>query len=225
MIEHDERRRQMVYYSDIIEFLDERELRYYESSRDESILVPFDTPLGQVVIRLATVENGEGLSVRTQIMMIPLDHEHKQAALETLLFENYKVKVGRLGFDPRDGEVTLDWFIAVEDGLLTKDQFFRTFDTVMLMSALTRRKLARVLATGSTAEDTETDDAGDALDLLSRTARLHELAESPDSDPLTRDRAEALLEQLRSSLRDPENDTPPPPFLADLGDKDPFADE
>lgn len=216
----------MVHYSDIIALLDERELRYYENSRDESILVPFDTPLGQVVIRLATVENGEGLSVRTQIMMISLDHEHKHMALETLLFENYKVKVGRLGFDPRDGEVSLDWFIAVEDGLLTKDQFFRTFDTVMLMSALIRKKLRRVLATGFAAEENDSDDdAGDTLDLLSRTMRLHELAESPNSDPLTRDRAEALLEQLRSSLRDPENDTPPPPFLADLGDKDLFADE
>ncbi len=53
----------MVHYSDIIELLDERDLRYYESSRDESILVPFDTPLGQVVIRLATVESGDGKSV------------------------------------------------------------------------------------------------------------------------------------------------------------------
>lgn len=76
-------------------------------------------------IYVRVLEDGAAVTVRMPGLFMLPEGEHREKALSWMLHESYRLKVSNWVYDPSDGEVALDHFIAVEDGDLTPRQLLR----------------------------------------------------------------------------------------------------
>ncbi|NMG61185.1 tetratricopeptide repeat protein, partial [Geitlerinema sp. P-1104] len=115
-----------------------------------------------LTVLISLEEDGEFVKmVLPQLLTLPSDHPHYEAALQCLLHLGWQQdKLVRWQRDPRDGEVRLEADLPLEDGELSSRQFWRTLQGCLQIAQEGREQVQQVLQTGTVASKT------DALPLL-----------------------------------------------------------
>lgn len=134
--------------SDLESILDGQGLTYYTNSTKDSLVLPVPAGDELVDVFVHVQESGKFIMFR-----IPFFVSARRAANSGLLFErllalNNKLKLGRFGLDPRDGEVCLEIGLPVEEGQLTVRQFRRTIAALSGITRDHRAELRRLIETG-----------------------------------------------------------------------------
>lgn len=166
--------------SELVELLSDANLKFRAFSDDSGALLQFPSCAVQVTI----TEEGEGLLACAHSVFNVKEVPHRDAALEWIANHNYRIKVGRWGFDKSDGDVTIDYFLPIEDGSLTSKQLARVIRTIASEARREIPTLARIAYTGKRSDDDDDDD--DDVDLDSSS--------SPDFSALLRSLEERMDE-------------------------------
>lgn len=142
-------------YRELEALLDETGLKYRGFSDESGALLQFSACAVQVTI----AEEGEGVLACAHSVFNLSGCPHKDAAIEWMANHNYRIKIGRWGYDRSDGEVAVDYFLPVEDGTLTSKQLGRVIRTI---ASEVRREVAtlarRAYGGGSSGDEDEDED-------------------------------------------------------------------
>lgn len=104
---------------------------------------------GLICLEIRLLENGEALHFRIPLIAtIGPNDLHRGKAFEVLLQENHVLKIGRTCFDPSDGEVYVDWFHPIEDGVLTHEQLRRCVLALISVADELGGRVRHILDTG-----------------------------------------------------------------------------
>ena len=101
-------------------------------------------------------EDGECVHLRVPRVVTLGDSPHVPLVLATLLELHYRLKLGRFGLDPDDGEVECEVVLPLEDAPLTRRQLRRCLGTLLLLVDQQAPRLRAILGTG---RDPERDEA------------------------------------------------------------------
>lgn len=82
----------------------------------------------------------------------PAKAENRGLLFEKLLTLNNKIKLGRFGLDPRDGEVRLEIGLLIEDGQLTARQLRRIVAALRGIAHDHRDEMRKLVETGGDPE-------------------------------------------------------------------------
>ncbi len=172
-----------------LELLREEDLKFARFDTGSAVLLPF----GSCTVRADLIEDGEAVLVAAGGVFNLSGCSNKAAGLEWIATRNYGIKIGRWGYDPRDGEVRIDYVHPIEDGDLTGKQLARLIRTLAGEARLRVGELARAANNGSAASTEDADDEdqddsgpfGGLEDLLGALmgARDSGISFSPDEIP------------------------------------------
>jgi len=144
--------------------------RFKQLLRDEGLkFAAFDSgtavllPFGSCTVLADLIENGEAVLVAAGGVFNLSGCSNKAAGCEWIASRNYRMKLGRWGYDPRDGEVRLDYVHAIEDGDLTASQLSRLIRTIAGEARLRVGELARAANSSGSSEDSDDDEDGSGL--------------------------------------------------------------
>jgi len=144
--------------------------RFKQLLRDEGLkFAAFDSgtavllPFGSCTVLADLIENGEAVLVAAGGVFNLSGCSNKAAGCEWIASRNYRMKLGRWGYDPRDGEVRLDYVHAIEDGDLTASQLSRLIRTIADEARLRVGELARAANSSGSSEDSDDDEDGSGL--------------------------------------------------------------
>ncbi len=77
-----------------------------------------------------------------------VDHPHLGVTLQLLADLNYRLRFLKLGWDAKDGEITLYGDIWIKDGTVTQKQFSRMVHSYLSMMDLNNRRIQETIRTG-----------------------------------------------------------------------------
>ncbi len=170
-----------VTFEELKSTLETTGLKFFCDPEKETILLGFSGCHGVHTILLKRVEDGEGLLFRVPgSAMVKDDHPFKAKVLETLLAENHRVKVGRFCYDPSDGEIYLDWFLPLEDGMVTPQQLRRCLIALLHLADEMTPRLHHLLETGEDLPPEEVGVKGMVHHLLQEGIRQGLLSENDE---------------------------------------------
>lgn len=127
-------------------------------------------------VSVSLQEDGEFVQVRI-VQVIDKDavlsSEFKPALMQFFLQKNYENKIGRWCLDSNDGDVYVDWAIAVEDNpVLTERQLQRLLSGLVSCVKEAWGPMRRILATGSDVQLNADDLIKEILLLSFKASRL-----------------------------------------------------
>lgn len=125
-----------------------------------------------IVVVVQASSDGRIVQFRTiKLVMVPSSKVRK--ALVTALAEsNYKYKLGKFAFDPKDGEVSIHIDVVVADNVLTRTQVNRCVRFIRRIGGATRKRFEQLAASGvDPGEISPTPGLHDLLDLLGSRGR------------------------------------------------------
>jgi len=134
--------------SDLENILDGQELSYYTNSKKTAVILPI--PMGEELVSVFVniQESGEFIMFRIPFFVSAGRAANRGLLFEKLLALNNKLKLGRFGLDPRDGEVCLEIGLPVEDGQLTVRQLRRTVAALRGITRDHREEMRKLIETG-----------------------------------------------------------------------------
>jgi hypothetical protein len=132
------------------QFLDERGWRYEVDRENQAIYACVKAEsVEKLVLKLQLSENGEFLQFQALQLFFLTNQLYKNPTLQTMATIQYQVKMIRLEYDPRDGEVRASIELPLEDAPLTLRQFNRALNgLVQLLDSHAMPRLKQTLATG-----------------------------------------------------------------------------
>ncbi|WP_197285345.1 YbjN domain-containing protein, partial [Planktothricoides sp. SR001] len=132
-------------FTQICGFLDQQDWTYQPDPEQQRLLLS----VNDIAVLIAVEENGEFIKIiLPQLLTVPADHPHYEAALETLAYFGLQHKLVRWQRDPEDGEVRVQADLPIEDSELTAKQFWRTLRGAVQIAQQGQERLQQVLATG-----------------------------------------------------------------------------
>lgn len=183
-------------------WLDNLEINYQESQKDESVMLfGFQGKNeSKCMVKVELEEDGELLQVYCNLIIDEdqnrlkiKDHEHKALVLQHILTINYNEKFGAWEFDPTDGEIRFAIEIPLEDAKMTEKQFKRIFGHIT-SSDERFLEILKIMETGELPEGNNTDDLFASLMAEMLAEKLHKDLDAHGGD----------LDSLLASL---QNDT------------------
>lgn len=148
-----------ITFDELEQLLRQADLKFRSFGDGSGALLQFPSCSIQVTI----TEEGEGLLVCAHSVLNLSGCPHKDAALEWMADHNYRIKIGRWGCDKSDGEVTIDYFLPVEDGALTALQLRRTIRTIAREARNEVPALTKRAYLGLSEHDDEEDEEGSGM--------------------------------------------------------------
>lgn len=104
---------------------------------------------GLICLEIRLVEDGEAVHFRIPLVgTVGPNDVHRGKVFEVLLQENHLLKIGRTCFDPSEGEVYVDWFHPIEDGVLTHEQLRRCVLALFSVADELGGRVRHILDTG-----------------------------------------------------------------------------
>ncbi|WP_199245841.1 YbjN domain-containing protein [[Phormidium] sp. ETS-05] len=132
-------------FTQICTFLDQKDWTYQPEPELQRLRLMAENE----IVVIAVEEDGEYLVFTLpQLLTLPPDHPHYEAALETLAYFGWQHKLVRWQRDPDDGEVRVQADLPIEDSELTAKQFWRTLRGAVQIAQQGQERLQQVLATG-----------------------------------------------------------------------------
>ncbi|MBD2544779.1 CHAT domain-containing protein [Planktothricoides raciborskii] len=132
-------------FTQICGFLDQQDYSYQPDSEQQRLLLS----VNDIAVLIAVEEDGEFIKIiLPQLLTVPADHPHYEAALETLAYFGWQHKLVRWQRDPDDGEVRVQADLPIEDSELTAKQFWRILQGAVQIAQQGQERLQQVLATG-----------------------------------------------------------------------------
>ena len=141
---------------------------------------------GRFDIEIRLSEDGDCLHFRVPKVISLGDSPYADLLLARILELHYRIKIGRFGLDPLDGEIDCEVILPIEDATLTYRQFHRCTSALLMLVDQQQQRFRAILATG---EDPRLDEAAEVAGLLdqlavtmglSREDLAERLAEYPD---------------------------------------------
>lgn len=172
----------------VIDYLQRDNWRFRLDSDSDLIVCRGEGANGRWPIEVRLSEDGHCLHLRVPSVVTLGSSPHIPTLLATLLELHFRLKLGRFGLDPSDGEVDCEVVVPLEDAPLTYRQFRRAIGTLLMLVDQQAPRLRALLATG---HDPERDDEQQQLDRfldelaramgLSREALARRLAEEGEA--------------------------------------------
>lgn len=141
------------------QLLRDQGLKFAAFDSGTAVLLPF----GSCTVLADLIENGEAVLVAAGGVFNLSGCSNKAAGCEWIAHRNYQMKIGRWGYDPRDGEVRLDYVHPIEDGDLTGSQLSRLIRTIAGEARLRVGELARAANSSGSSEGSDDDEDGSGL--------------------------------------------------------------
>ena len=138
----------------IMAFLQSDGQRFRLDSDSDLIVVRGEGAGGRWPLEIRLSEGGGCLHLRVPKVVTVGDSPYAPTLLATLLELHYRLKLGRFGLDPGDGEVDCEIILPLEDAPLTQRQFRRCLGTLLLLVDQQAPRLRAILASG---EDPQRD--------------------------------------------------------------------
>ncbi len=137
--------------SHLIEYFQEMDLKIAQVDREREVIeLAFHGTYGQWRMIIGFQQNGDG---RKLMLVVPqvatLTRKKRLECLEALMAVNYRIAIGKFGFDLEDGEVRLEETIPLADNTLTYTQFQLIFGAIMQTIAIYHNLLPRIIHTNS----------------------------------------------------------------------------
>jgi hypothetical protein len=147
-----------------------------------------------LIVRLT--EKGEAIYFRIPYLaVVPTDHPKLSEVMLWSMKENDRVKIGRFCYDPNDGEVYIDWFLPLEDGVITNQQFKRYLRALMFLADEVNVRLRHLIETGE--------------DLPSEGKRVEDMLRRLLAQDALSEEEEVRLRRLLQDLSETENPQKP----------------
>lgn len=143
-----------ITHDQFLELLREEGLKFARFDTGTAVLLPF----GSCTVLADLIEDGEAVLVAAGGVFNLSGCSNKAAGLEWIATRNYRIKIGRWGYDPGDGEVRIDYVHPIEDGDLTGRQLARLIHTLAREARMRVGELARAASNGSAASTEDADD-------------------------------------------------------------------
>lgn len=129
--------------------LDEIELSYFVDPKRPKLMLGMRGVMASYQFVLCLEEDGEFLQFRTVgFLNCPKGHNNLDTVLRALGEINYRYKLIKLGWDPSDGELVVYIDVAIEDGILTKEQFVRLLKGFVSCVDESYGRIKRIIDTG-----------------------------------------------------------------------------
>jgi len=142
------------------ELLEAEGLRYYLIPDREGVMLTLSGSNGRFQFLILLEEDGEFLQFRSiEYLSCPGDHPNLDATLRVLGELNYRLRLMKFGWDPRDGEIAAYVDLWIMDAEITNGQFGRMAQGFMsiLDEEFPRIKEAIDSGTGPGSEEVEDD--------------------------------------------------------------------
>jgi hypothetical protein len=197
--------------SQLIEYFNKMDLKIAQVDREREVIeLAFHGNYGQWRMIVGFQQNGD---VRKLMLVVPqiatITRKKRVECLEALMAVNYRIAMGKFGFDLEDGEVRLEETIPLADNLLTYSQFQLIFGAMMQTVAIYHNLLPRIMHTNSPILEVirtcEQDFFKDEGELSKATASFPLLTASMQQDGDRREEKELdvneVLEEVERLLR------------------------
>ncbi len=148
--------------------LDAEGLRYYLTPDRDGAMLNLSGDNGKYQFLVLLEEEGEFLQFRSiEYHYCPRDHPHLDATLRVLGELNYRLRMMKFGWDPRDGEIAAYADLWIMDAEITGEQFQRMAQAYMAILDDESPRIAGVIATGRDPEAREDkEDEEEIIDSL-----------------------------------------------------------
>jgi hypothetical protein len=153
----------------LIEFLERDRRRYLSDTDGEQIICKESMANGRYTVELRLSEGGSCLHFRVPQVVNVGRSPHLAELLAAILELHYRLKLGRFGLDPVDGEIDCEIILPLEDATLTFRQFRRCFGTLLLLVDQQAPRFRSILAGG---EDPGSDGEQHHEEFLDQLAEL-----------------------------------------------------
>ena len=160
----------------LIDFLQRDNWRFRLDSDSDLLVCRGEGANGRWRIEIRLSEDGCCLHLRVPHVATIGDSPYAARAVAALLELHNRLKLGRFGLDPVDGEVECEIVVPLEDAPLTERQFRRCLGTLLLLVDQQAPRIRDILATG---HDPEEDPATHHDHFLAQLAGL--LGITPES--------------------------------------------
>jgi hypothetical protein len=137
----------------IMDYLRRDNWRFRLDSDSDLIVCRGEGANGRWRLEVRLSEDGACLHLRVPRLVEIGDSPHAARLLAVLLELHYRLKLGRFGLDPVDGEVDCEIIVPLEDAPLTERQFRRCLGTLLLLVDQQAPRLRAILATGHDPEE------------------------------------------------------------------------
>ncbi|MBI5830730.1 MAG: hypothetical protein HZB16_00280 [Armatimonadetes bacterium] len=145
----------------VIDYLQHDNWRFRLDTDSDLIVCRGEGANGRWPIEVRLSEDGHCLHLRVPKVVSLGESPHVPTLLASLLELHFRLKLGRFGLDPSDGEVDCEVVVPLEDAPLTFRQFRRSIGTLLLLVDQQAPRLRALLATG---RDPDRDDEQQQFD-------------------------------------------------------------
>jgi hypothetical protein len=138
-------------------------LRYFVAPDREVLMLGLAGIFGNYQFVISLELDGRFVQFRTLgYQSCPVDHPHVDAVLRVLGELNYRARLTKFGWDPRDGEVVAYADVWLEDGTLTQRQFNAMLQSYVPMIDINHPRITKTIETGTDPGDLRPTDVSAA---------------------------------------------------------------
>jgi hypothetical protein len=124
-------------------------MRYFIDPSKDALMMGVQGHNGRYQFVIMLELDGTFLQMRTiGYQHCPTGHKHLLPVLQTLLKMNYELRLVKLGWDPRDGEIVGYADLWIMDGKVTKDQFARMLHNYLPALDVCYPRIVQTMETG-----------------------------------------------------------------------------
>ena len=139
----------------LVDYLTRMNLKIARVDHEREVVeLAFHGEHGQWRMILGLQQNGE---TRKLLMIVPhvgtVTTKRRVESLEALMAVNYRIALGKFGFDPEDGEVRLEDAIGIGTQGVSFEQFYLVFHALMQTMAMYSSLLPRIVYGNVTVKD------------------------------------------------------------------------
>jgi hypothetical protein len=125
------------------------DFKYFLAPDRPMVMLGFGGVNGSFQVIVPIEVDGRFMQVRTMSYLhCPADHPHVNAVLAVLGSLNYRLRMTKFGWDPKDGEIVAYADVWVEDGEVTQKQFGALFRSLIPSVDLNFKRLSVTIETG-----------------------------------------------------------------------------
>ena len=150
-------------FEQVKQLVEKEGLRYFVAPDREVLMIGMAGIFGNYQFVIPLELDGRFLQFRTLgYQSCPADHPHVDAVLRVLGELNYRARLTKFGWDPRDGEIVAYADVWLEDGTLTQQQFSTMLRSYVPLIDINHPRITKTIETGKDPGEVRPDDIAGA---------------------------------------------------------------